>query len=139
MTDSIYCARAIRVHVDFGLADRHIRVAREARADACLHALALDHHMTHAKTEDQALSDVAPSIVDRIRADLAVIEPVAAKSALAAQAAVKAGIEAIVERATWMLHLALIRVREEVDSPEELTRLRESCDGRALMLSKTPA
>jgi len=139
LVDGGYCARAVRVRVQFGLADRFIRIAREAQGDGCLHALALDHHMTHARAEDEALNEFAPRIVDRIRADLAVLEPAVGESALAAQASMKAQVEVVVERAVQMLHVALVKVKEDVDSPEELARLRESCDGRARLLSKTPA
>jgi len=133
-----FCVYAVRVDVRLGVVDRALRVAREVRGDACLHALALEHQRLHFQAEVEALDEVAPDIVERVRAALDRLGAVRRASDTEARQAMQTHVAAIVGRATQVLHEVMMRAKEVVDSPVELARLRKACGGRALTISNAP-
>jgi hypothetical protein len=133
-----HCAFPVSVEVRLGVISRSIRIVREARDDACLYALAMDHHRHHAEVDDRTLDELTPRIADQIRASLLHLKPTVRSTRITAEAAAKAEVVALVRNAGRALHLALLDAKHAVDTPEELSRLRHECEGRGSSLGKRP-
>jgi len=136
--DGRVCAYAVTVDVKLGVIDRLFRVVAETRADACLVALAIEHHQRHFAADDQALDVVAPVVADRIGAELVTLGKVTGDSAASAEAALKASIERLVRAASSLLHVAMEEAGGTVDIAEALAELRGACGGRARSMLLTP-
>jgi hypothetical protein len=130
----VYCPAPRSVLIRLNFVDRWIVVAHEAtiapHGDACVASMLHEHGERIIRTEDQALIVFARTFDERFGDDLKALKQIPGPSEAETQAQFASGIRSVVEQA--VLGLIARRnaiVSQDIDSPEEMQRLRSACDG----------
>jgi hypothetical protein len=133
------CARPAEITLRLGWTGRVVHIAREAQADSCVVDELLTHQIRHVHIDDLAMDGLVTALPDNLRQALAKVEQVSAPTQAEAEARYAERLGELVERGMKQFIAYRQQLHAQLDTPEELQRLRASCDGKLQRLgSKSP-
>ena len=124
-----YCAAPSEVRFGLGHSRRQVHLAREAAEDACVRDALLAHEADHNRADDALLTALLEREKPFLGAGFNALKHTPMRDADEAAAGFEAGGWAIVGRVTERFRVAKEQLWQQMDSPAELTRLRQACNG----------
>jgi len=132
----LVCAAPRLITMRIGYVDRSVLIAKEATADSCLYEEILEHELRHARIYDQVVDTFVPILTEQIKTWVTQNRLHAAPTVATAKTRLRQQIAVRVNAVIKDLKEENNRLQAEVDSPQELDRLRAACDGRGARLVK---
>ena len=137
--DGTFCAALVSLTVGLGFVDRVVYVARETDSDDCAREQILQHEMKHVRRDDAALGSFIGAVAGRFRELVSALKRTPERTADEAQRKLLKEVDAVAARAARTLARGRSKLQAEIDSPEEIDRLTNACDGRIKRLLDAPA
>jgi hypothetical protein len=125
--DQLLCPILDGVEVRIGLVDRTVFIAKEVIAIDCLYNEALRHQLRHVHLEDEALEAFLPGFTRELRRALIELLSQPQKDAKPAKEKLRDAVETVTTSLLAPLNKERSWRREEVESAEELDRIRNAC------------
>ena len=125
----VFCVTPKYVTLKLAL-ERIIYIPREFTSDPCLVALARDHETKHADTEAKALDTARPALETAVREAVRRVATVPGASRASALATLTAEIQSGVSHTLDEMARVRKQLDAEVDSPDEIGRLKTECGGQ---------
>ncbi len=132
----LVCAIPRLIKVRIGYVDRTVFIAKEAADDACLYKETLEHELRHARIYDEVVDAFVPIVTDQIKISVKQVRLHPEPSAATAETRLRHQIAVPVNAVIKDLKEENNKRQAEVDSPQEVARLRAACDGRGARLAK---
>lgn len=131
LPDGSVCAVPQRIDVVLRFVRRELRVASEARGDACLEREVETHEQRHVALDDAMIADFRPVLEQRVGELGRNLAPALALDAEAAKAELSRRLRAEVRQIyDGFEAMRLRRHRAEIDTPAEYARVTTICEGR---------
>ena len=125
-----YCAAPSEVRFGLGHSRRQVHLAWEAAEDACVRDALLAHEADHNRADDALLTTLLEQEKPFLGAGFNALKHTPMRDADEAAASFEVGGRAIVGEVTERFRTAKEQLWRQMDSPTELTRLRQACDGK---------
>ena len=125
-----YCAAPTEVRFGLGYGRRQVHLTREAAGDSCVRDALLAHEADHNRADNALLTALLKQEESFLGAEFNALKHTPMKDADEAAAGFEAGGRAIVGEVTERFRIAKRQLWRQMDSPAELARLRQACNGR---------
>ena len=125
--DGIFCASAVTLRVSLVLKDRTIHLAREIQDNACLREATRNHQLQHAKADDRAFAEAVLPLTEKLRASFRVSPGGEGASPAQARQRLEDALDQQIEVHYRSVEDERKRLDNEIDSPDNLKRLRLAC------------
>ena len=129
-----YCDAPSEVRFGLGHGRREVHLPWEAAEDACVRGVLLAHEADHNRAVDALLAAFLERERPWLGAGFNALKHTSAKDPDEAAARFEAGAQAIVHEVAERFSTAKERLWRELDSPAELDRLRQACQGKVAQL-----
>lgn len=130
------CPLPDKLKARVGYINRTIFIAKEVQADPCLYKAFIDHQLRHAHVDDRAIDALVPKLRDALAAVTARIQPRPAPTAALARSTLSTEIGALLDPVIDANKIRRDQDHKAVDTPNELRRLADTCDGRGKRLAR---
>lgn len=132
----IFCAAPASVQISIGITNYRLYFDQRAESDECVRAQFVDHAGQHLEADNRGMRQFLAALNNPLREELTRLKTTPSRGRDAALQNFKSGLNEFFGQAI----LAFGRERPELHSPidvaDELSHLRETCDGRIEMLEK---
>lgn len=122
--NEVDCSKPVQITVTLALANRRIEIGKELADKPCLFSVVRDHYRRHAASDDAVLAKFARALAPALRR--VSLPPLGHDPALAGEdrRKVEQAVTSTVERGIPSLDAARANARNDVDTPEEIEKMK---------------
>jgi hypothetical protein len=123
------CLPRLKVELHLRLAQRRIEIGREVMKQPCQYEAVMEHYRKKAAADEAAFIAYVDAVATALRVTPFSFTAKQATAGLddAAKAEVEHWVKAVVDQGGRQFHEARVAAQREVDSPDELGRVKQAC------------